>query len=167
MRLPLGLRRWLWHLLLASVFILECGCGDDLDLGTIPPFTHVYVANLGSHTVSVIDLKSFKNVKTIAVGKSPNRLAASPIDDLVFTANLGAASISVIDANTHLVKKTIPVGKSPADIVFSSDGRFAFVACYGSNTIAVIDCEALLVVKSIKTQAGPVALKLSEPRKQL
>ncbi len=55
-----GLRRWLWHLLLASVLIAECGCGDDLDLGTIPPFTHVYVANLGSHTVSVIDLKSFQ-----------------------------------------------------------------------------------------------------------
>jgi YVTN family beta-propeller protein len=31
----------------------------------------------------------------------------------------------------------------------------------------VIDCEALSVVKTIKTQAGPVALKLSESRKQL
>ena len=113
MMLHLGLRRWLWHLLLAFVLIAECGCGDDLDLGTIPPFTHAYVANLGSHTVSVIDLKSFKNVKTIAVGKSPGRLAASPIDDLVFAANLGSASISVIDANTHVVKKTIPVGKNP------------------------------------------------------
>ena len=108
MRLPLGLRRWLWHLLLASVFILECGCGDDLDPGTIPPFAHVYVANLGSHTVSVIDLKSFKNAKTIAVGKSPGRLAASPIDDLVFAANLGSASISVIDPPTSNIATLTP-----------------------------------------------------------
>jgi YVTN family beta-propeller protein len=98
MMLHQGLRRWLWHLLLAFVLMAECGCNDDLDLGAIPPFTHAYVANLGSHTVSVIDLKSFKNVNTIAVGKSPGRLAASPIDDLVFVANLGSASISVIDA---------------------------------------------------------------------
>src|SRR5262249_57583475 len=81
-----GLRLWLWQLL-ALVFIVECGCNNDLDLGAIPPFTHVYVANLGSHTVSVIDLKSFRNVNTIAVGKAPGRLAASPIADLLFPAN--------------------------------------------------------------------------------
>src|SRR6185436_5945671 len=162
MMLHQGLRRWLWLLLLACLLIDEVGCSGDLDPGAIPPFTHAYVANLGSHTVSVIDLKSFRNVKTIAVGKSPGRLAASPVDDLVFVGNLSSASISVIDAKTHVVKESIAVGKNPADIVFSSDGRQAFVACYGSNTIAVIDCKALAVVKTIKTQAGPVALKLSE-----
>src|SRR5262245_41120387 len=105
MRFHQGLRLWLWHLMLAFFFIIECGCNDDLDLGTIPPFSHDYVANLDSNTVSFIDLKSFKNVKTIAVGKSPGRVAASPIDDLVFAANVGSGSISVIDANTHEVKK--------------------------------------------------------------
>ena len=128
-------------------------CTEEMDLGPVPPFTHAFVANAGTNSVSVIDLKNFKNIQTIPVGQSPAEAIASPTDDLVFVANLASSSISVIDSNTHKVLRTIAVGKSPMDIKFSSDARYVYVACFGSNLISVIDCETLSVIENIHIRA--------------
>src|SRR5437016_2857395 len=111
--------RWLAFLLVPWC---QMSCTEEMDLGPVPPFTHAFVTNAGTNSVSVIDLKNFKNIQTIPVGQSPAGVIASPIDDLVFVANLVSNSISVIDSNTHNVVKTIGVGKSPMDVKFSSDG---------------------------------------------
>ena len=70
-------------------------CNEESVPGGTPAFTYAYVTNLGNHTVSVIDLHSFKNIKTIPVGKSPDRIVASPVADLLLAANLESSSISV------------------------------------------------------------------------
>jgi YVTN family beta-propeller protein len=39
---------------------------------------YAYVTNLYSNSVSVIDLKLGKNIRTVAVGKAPNGVTVSP-----------------------------------------------------------------------------------------
>ena len=110
-------------LFLGGLILVQLRCGPKMDLDPAPPFAYAFVANTGSHTLSVIDLKSFKNIKTIPVGKSPTKLAASPKGHLLLVANTGSNSVSAIDSVTHKVLKTISTGKSPLDINFSSDGQ--------------------------------------------
>ncbi len=69
--------RRLGLLVLGGLTLIQFGCSPRLDLAPAPPFTYAFVTNSGSHTLSVIDLKSFKNVKTIPVGKSPTKVTAS------------------------------------------------------------------------------------------
>src|SRR5258708_7925611 len=146
MRLSLALHRVLCGIGWLLIGYSQFSCKDESIPAGTPAFTYAYVTNLGNHTVSVIDLHSFKNIKTIQVGKSPDRIVASPVADLLLAADLESSSISVIDSKNQVVKKNLTVGKNPTDIIFTPDGRFAYVACYSSNTISVIDCQALNVV---------------------
>ena len=60
-----GLHRVLCGFLWLLIGYSQIRCNDESVPGDTPSFTYAYVTNLGNHTVSVIDLHSFKNIKTI------------------------------------------------------------------------------------------------------
>jgi YVTN family beta-propeller protein len=126
MRLPRGLYRFLWGVGCLIIAIGSYNCKEESIPGATISFTHAYVTNRGNQTVSVIDLNVFKNVKTISVGKSPDRIVASPTSDLLLVADLDSSWVSVIDSRDQVVEKNLNVGKNPTDIVFS---RRAFCIC--------------------------------------
>ena len=70
-----------------------------------------YVTNPGANTVSVVDLKGRKLLKTIAVGTGPDGVTTTPDASRVYVANSGSDNVSVIDPVTNTVVATIPVGE--------------------------------------------------------
>lgn len=88
-----GDRKWWWH-----------DRDDD---------AKVYVANMVSGTVSVIDAQKYKVVDTIKVGTEPFGCAISPDGRRLYVANQSSEDVSVIDTKRDKVVKTIErVGSS-------------------------------------------------------
>jgi len=97
----------------------------------------VYVANLISNTVSVIDGATDTVTATIAVGTEPSGIAVDETTNTIYVANNGANTVSVIDGATDTVTATIAVGNSPVGIAVDETTHAVYVANYASNTVSV------------------------------
>ena len=73
----------------------------------------VYVANMDSNTVSVIDTATNTVSATVTVGSGPVGVAVSPNGLKVYVANWGSNTVSVINTATNAVTTTVGVGDAP------------------------------------------------------
>ncbi len=154
MNLTLHVRRGLLAVvtLLALTFT---GCRQET-LDYPPAYReYSYVTNGKSNDVTVIDNRTFKSVKTIAVGKSPTGIAASPIRDEIYVVNTDSDSLSVIDAEHNVVTTTIALGRSPYFIDIATDGMRGYIANSASNNVSVIDLPGRKVVATLGVGIAP------------
>ncbi|KAA3656184.1 MAG: hypothetical protein DWQ10_15965 [Calditrichaeota bacterium] len=102
------------------------------------------IANNG--TVSVVDLTSKQQVKSIAVGLHPSGLLLSPDSTRLFVACANSDIVSVINTSTDEVieeisvrsKSNLPFGSAPNALAISPDGRYLYVANGTDNAICVV-----------------------------
>lgn len=92
-----------------------------IQLFTTPDSRTLVVANQGTHkkpgkTVSLIDLASFKVVKTVVTGGGAHGVVVDRDGRYAYVTNSYANSVSMIDVNDRKVVKTISVGKGPNGI---------------------------------------------------
>lgn len=71
--------------------------------------------------VSVINLKTNTVVKTIAVGKQPERLLV--VGNRLYVTNNGGSTVSVINTTTDEMEGTITVGDAPNSLVLDRNNR--------------------------------------------
>ncbi|SES85500.1 DUF5074 domain-containing protein [Hymenobacter actinosclerus] len=74
-----------------------------------------------SGQVSVIDLKTNKVTRSIAVGKQPEKLAV--VGSRLYVTNNGDNTVTVINTTTDVVEGTITVGDGPNSVVADRNGR--------------------------------------------
>ncbi len=122
---------------------------------------HLYVSNWGGRSVSVVDTKTNRRVRDIAVGIRPNELALSK-DGRLFVACSGDNTVHVIQTqaleatgeaasperrlpeNTREIISTSlypqsPEGSTPDGVAVSPDGKTLFVANADNNSVLVVD----------------------------
>ena len=88
----------------------------------------VYVTNMVSGTVSVIEARTRRVVDTIKVGTEPFGCALTPDGKKLFVANQSSETVSVIDTRRDKVVQTIKgVGTKPHAISISADGKKVYV----------------------------------------
>lgn len=141
----------------------------------------VYVTNLFSNSVSIIDLQTNKVLdETIPVGKNPQDILT--IDELTFVANNGfgeAKTISVINNKRNKVVKTIAVGNGPIDLELDERGRL-WVVCNGliaydddfnrlpekdiPGSIYVIDSQSATIIDSISLKGHPTDIAINSEK---
>jgi len=101
--------------------------------------TRAFVANIGSGSVSVVDLSAGKAIAEIKTGAGAEGIDIRPDDAEVWVVNRDANTISVIDAKKLSVAATIPVGEFPIRIKFVPGGKRALVSCAKTGDVAVLD----------------------------
>ena len=93
-----------------------------------PDNTKVYVTNMASGTVSVINTATQQVIKTIQVGTEPFGCAISPEGDKLYVANQSSESVSVIATKSDKVMKTImDVGRKPHGVAITGAGDKVYV----------------------------------------
>jgi len=108
-----------------------------------------YTANLGSGTVSRIDL-STKTVKSVPAGKEVEGIALSKDDSEVWASVRGEDKVVVYDS-TSLKKLTeIKVGAFPLRILASPDGTKMVTSNLKDGSVSVIDVKTRKVERTIK-----------------
>src|SRR2546426_7726624 len=84
----------------------------------------VYVPNSKDGTVSVIDPRTYRVVRTLATGALPQHVVPSYDLATLWVANNLGNSLTPIDPVTGREGRTVPVS-DPYNLYFTPDGRFA------------------------------------------
>ena len=114
----------------------------------------VWVANVSSGSVSVMDAHTQRFTALVPVGSQPSSLALDDGDNTLVVANSGSSNVTLVDARKDTVIKTLNVGAHPVQVLVTHGGR-AYVACQEGRSIAVIDLKLQLLVKNIALSSRP------------
>jgi YVTN family beta-propeller protein len=136
----------------------------------MPGEKKIYTANIGSDSVSVIDLANAPRiirVSAIAVGKGPEGIDLSPDGKEIWVAHRGDGGLSIIDTATDKIVQTIAMGTKMANRVkFTRDGKRVIVSDPPSNQLLVYDASSRQLVKKIESEAGPEGILIAPDGKR-
>jgi len=114
-----------------------------------------YTANVGSGSVSVLDLEGQKTITTIPVATKVQRIALSVDDHLVFTADQTNPQLAVIDTAKNKVKGWIQLPAVGYGAAPTPDGKWLIVALPGGKQVAVVNLGGMRVAHTIDVPAAP------------
>jgi len=97
-----------------------------------------YVANFGSNTISVLDLKTRREIARIGTGEEPDSVRISPDRKTLAVANSRSGSVSIIDPATGNIRAAFDGCPGAGDTVILPDSTKAFVACAAGHQVMVI-----------------------------
>ncbi len=120
-------------------------------LAISPDKSKCFVANIGSGSVSVIDLKEMKLIKTIQTGKGSEGIDITPNGHEVWVTNRAEDSVAVIDVKTLDVKIKFKVDGFPIRVKFSKDGKIAVISCARSGEVTIVDAISKNILRRVKT----------------
>lgn len=124
----------------------------------------IYIANLISDNVSVIDGSTNEIITTISVGDGPGNIVVNSITNRIYTSNFKDANVSVIDGANNQVIDTIIVGDRPERVVvnpninriylFNNSGSItdSHGTISSSGTVVVIDGSNNQVIDTTVTE---------------
>ncbi len=114
-----------------------------------------YTANVGSGTVSVLDLKARRMTEVIPISVQVQRISISVDDRMVFTADQTKPQLAVIDTATNRVTTWIPLQAPGYGTAATPDGHWLVVALPSANKVAVVDLGTMKVAHMIEVPAAP------------
>ena len=120
-----------------------------------PAGSRAFVANIGSGTMTAIDLESGEKLGDVATGAGAEGIAVTPDGSRVWVTNREADTVSVVDASSLEVVETLDVGSFPIRIEVTPDGAHALVSNARSGTVAVLATGGARVVEEIPLEVAP------------
>ena len=150
------------------------GTGQDTThmLVVVPGEKKIYTANIGSSSVSVLDLTNAPRqiaLKQIAVVKGPEGIDLAPDGSALWVAGRTAeGGMSIIDPKTDAVVRTLTTSTKFANRVkFTRDGKQVLVSDPTAGDLTLFDAASGNVVKKITTAAGPSGILFTRDGKRL
>jgi len=122
-----------------------------------PAGDRAYVANIGSGSVTVVDLAAGKVVREVPTGEGAEGIDVTPDGREVWVTNRSADTVSVLDAGTLGVVATIPAAKFPIRVKVTPDGKRALVSCAESGEVAIFDVASRKEIRRIRIGGEAVA----------
>lgn len=98
-----------------------------------------FVANIGSGSVTVIDLSGKKKIGDIQTGAGAEGIDISPNEKEVWVTNRAANTVSVIDVPSLKVTTTLESKDFPIRVKFAPGGKLVLVSNARSGDVAVFD----------------------------
>lgn len=136
-----------------------------------PDAARAFVANIGSGTVSVIDLVAGKKLRDIATGGKPEGIAVTPDGKQLWVGDLDAARVQAFDTASYERLAEIAVEPVAIRVLASPDGKWIATSNIGAGSISLIDPAKLQVARTITVSgeqaAGQVTLLFSPDSKRL
>ncbi|MGW1835288.1 YncE family protein [Streptomyces sp. NPDC002067] len=115
----------------------------------------VYVPNTISHTVSVIDPRTYKVVRTMPVGIQPQHVVPSWDLKTLWVNNDRGNSLTPIDPRTGKAGKTVAV-HDPYNLYFTPDGKYAVVMASMDKELVFRDPHTMKVRKTVPVTCAGV-----------
>src|SRR6266567_3182649 len=122
-----------------------------------PDGKRAFVANIGSGSVTAVDLVAKTVLRDIPTGEGAEGIAITPDGRQVWVTNRGADTVSVVDSGTLAVIANIPAPRFPIRVKITPDGKRALVSCAQSGDVAVFDTATRALVKRIGIDREAVA----------
>ena len=127
-----------------------------------PDGGRAYTANIGSGTVSVIDLKARSKLRDIVVGGRPEGIALSGDGRALWVGDLEGAKVQAFDTATFEKLGEVATGAVPIRVAASPDGKWIVTSNVGAGTLTVIDAATRAKVREVAVsgsgEAGQVTI---------
>lgn len=114
-----------------------------------------YTSNVGSGTVSVLDIEHRQVRKTISVAAVAQRLSLSVDDRWLFTSDQNRPRLAVIDTRKEQISQWIELPGVGYGTAPTPDGRWLLVALSKANQVAVIDLQNMQLARTLAVPAAP------------
>lgn len=111
-----------------------------------------FVANIGSGSVTVIDLGGKKKIADIQTGAGAEGIDISPDEKEVWVTNRAANTVSVIDVLSLKVTTTLESKDFPIRVKFAPGGNLVLVSNARSGDVAVFDAATKREIRRIPMQ---------------
>ena len=98
-----------------------------------------FVANIGSGTVTVVDLKRGAKLADISTGEGAEGVDVSPDGREVWVTNRAADTLSVIDPESLEILATVPCPGFPIRVRVTPDGERVLVSAARSGEVVLFD----------------------------
>ncbi len=121
----------------ATIALLSFAVACTKKLPAPKPYL-AFVASHASNTVAVVNLATFRLVRSIPVPPGPMQVAARPGSHELYALS-DSGSLSVIVDPALQVAATIPVGAGAANLAIAGDGGRA-AATNAAGEVVIIDC---------------------------
>ncbi|BFU45284.1 hypothetical protein [Krasilnikovia sp. MM14-A1004] len=115
----------------------------------------VYVPNLDSNTVTVIDPRTYRVLRTVRVGKGPQHVVPSWDLRTLWVNNDTGNSLTPIDAATGRFGRPVPVA-DPYNLYFTPDGKYAVVMAERMKEIVFRDPHTMAVKDTLAVHCAGV-----------
>jgi DNA-binding beta-propeller fold protein YncE len=114
-----------------------------------------FTANVGSGTVSVLDMQARKTLDVISVAPVVQRMSISIDDRYAFTSDQTKPQLAVIDTKTRKVTSWVPLPATGYGSAPTPDGNWLVIAVSPANKVAVINLKTMKVEHTVDVPAAP------------
>jgi YVTN family beta-propeller protein len=114
-----------------------------------------YTTNVGSGTVSVLDMQARKTIDVIPVAPVVQRISLSVDDRMAFTSDQSKPQLAVIDTSTRKIKSWIPMPATGYGTAATPDGLWLVIAIPAARQVAVLNLKSMKIEHSIDVPAAP------------
>ena len=119
----------------------------------------LYVAELGNHSVAVIDLKARVLIRTLTNLAEPQGIGYVHSTDTVYVANAADGSVRLFQGSELIPSGRIELGSDADNVRVDRSGKHVFVG-YGSGAVAVIDALTGKKIHDISLRGHPESFQL-------
>ena len=114
-----------------------------------PDGRHAWTTDLGSKTVTRIDLRTRRAPLSVTVGEEPEGIALSPDGLSLWVSARGSNEAYELDPQTMEVRTTLKTGAFPLRLAIRPQGDFAVTSDLADGGLTVIDLAKREVVRQI------------------
>jgi YVTN family beta-propeller protein len=113
-----------------------------------------WTTDLGSRTVTRIDLRTRRAPLSVTVGEEPEGIALSPDGSTLWVSARGSNQAFALDPQTMEVRQTVATGRFPLRIAVRPQGDVAVTSDLNDGSLSVIDTATAKVIRTIAV-SGP------------
>jgi YVTN family beta-propeller protein len=114
-----------------------------------PDARTAWTTDLGSRTVTRIDLVSRRAPLSVTVGEEPEGISLSPDGKTLWVSARGSDQAFKLDPQTMEVRETVPTGRFPLRIAVRPQGDVAVTSDLQDGSLSVIDTATAKVIRTI------------------
>ncbi|MFM7348483.1 MAG: YncE family protein [Erythrobacter sp.] len=131
--------------------LFESGTGKDGShmLAVSPDARTAWTTDLGSRTVTRIDLVTRRAPLSVTVGEEPEGIALAPDGETLWVSARGSNQAFALDPRTMEVRRTIATGRFPIRIAVRPQGDVAITSDLQDGGLSVIDTATAKVIRRI------------------
>lgn len=118
-------------------------------LAVSPDARHAWTTDLGSKTVTLVDLKTRRAPLSVEVGEEPEGIALSPDGETLWISARGSNKAFALDPMSLAIRKEVDTGRFPLRIAVRPQGDFAVTSDLADGGLSVIDTATGDVVRTI------------------
>ena len=126
----------------------------------------LFVAELGNHSVGVVDLASGKVMHRIAGLKEPQGIGYFPRTDTIFIANAGDGAVQLYRGADFTPRGRVALGDDADNVRVDETLNLIWVG-YGSGALAALGAASNRKVLDIRLKAHPESFRLEEGGKRI